>query len=650
MKSVPPQIVLCNGASLPKQWAQYEPLVLDYQESDDILPNVKLALPNFVQSVFHLPDRLLDLLEIAAYVYCADRLVSRGNKANLESHNWSRLFHFAIKVRDFDFWNSSAIKEGLKNAIRFMSGDRRPHFIFEPGHSTPQADLFDKRAFQIESQQNTKVILFSGGLDSLAGIVECLESSSDLLCLVSHRSGQPRTAKTQDQLVKALHERYPDRIKHYKFYCSLSKIRAREETQRTRSFLYTSIAYALAHALSQQGIFVYENGVTSINFPKRQDQMNARASRTTHPQAMALLGNLFSEIAGFKIEISTPFLWNTKTDIFRLLGELGRADLITSTVSCSQTFRHSGQATHCGGCSQCIDRRFAAYGSELDDVDEGGIYTSDFIRREIENDEVRTTLLDYFRQAKNFTEWDLMTFYSKMVNELVDLIDYVPGANEEEKVNKIWDLCRNHGTQVEIAARRMREIHNDNLYHSLPENSFLQMIVERDHLRNPVQEQTPSEVRTSNSQPDRIELFYAYSHKDEELREQLENHLAPLRREGILADWHDRKIGSGREWKGQIDEHLNTSHVILLLISSDFIASDYCYDVEMTRAIERHESGEARVIPVILRPVDWERSPFGSLQALPKDGNPVTRWEDRDEAFLDIARGIRQVVEELRQT
>ena len=84
-------------------------------------------------------------------------------------------------------------------------------------------------------------------------------------------------------------------------------------------FYYTSIAYALAHALSQREIFVYENGITSINFPTRQDQMNARSSRTTHPKTIALLENLFSEVNQSEIKISTPFLWSTKTDIFRIL-------------------------------------------------------------------------------------------------------------------------------------------------------------------------------------------------------------------------------------------------------------------------------------------------------------------------------------------
>lgn len=637
MNSVSPRAVLCNGAKLPEQWARFEsnPLELDYRESADSSAKINLALPNFVRNVFHLPERILDLLEIAGYVFCADRLHSRGSKDNLEYHSWSRLFHFAIKVRDFDFWNTPTVKEKLKEALVFMSGDRTYQFAFQPGHSTPPADMFDNETFQIEPQQDVKVILFSGGLDSLAGIVECLENSSDRLCLISHRSGQPGTAKTQDQLIKALQHRYPNRIKHFKFDCNLRGIRAKEETQRTRIFLYTSIAYALAHALSQREILVYENGITSINFPKRQDQMNARISRTTHPKTIYLLQDFFSTIDQPKIRISTPFLWKTKTDIFNILDEIGRRDLISSTVSCSRTFQHLEQATHCGGCSQCIDRRFAAYGSELDEIDESGIYASDFIQNGIENDGIKTTLIDYVRQAKDFASLNSENFYCQMISELVDLIDYVPETSEQEKVEKVWKLCCRHGKQVCYAIRRMREIH-DNPYDLLPEKSFLQMIAEREYLM------------CSESQQNGIEVFYAYSHQDEELRGQLENHLAILKRQGLITGWHDRKIGAGKEWKGEIDAHLKTARIILLLISSDFIASDYCYDIEMKRAMERHETGESRVIPVILRSVDWNEAPFDKLQALPKDAKPVTQWNDQDEAFTDIARGIRKAVEEIR--
>lgn len=144
-----------------------------------------------------------------------------------------------------------------------------------------------------------------------------------------------------------------------------------------------------------------------------------------------------------------------------------------------------------------------------------------------------------------------------------------------------------------------------------------------------------------------LELFYSYSHKDEELRDQLEEHLAMLKREGVIKGWHDRRISGGREWVGKIDEHLNSADIILLLISSAFLASDYCYDIEVKRAMERHEAGEARVTPVILRACDWHSAPFGKLQAFPKDGKPVKQWPDQDVAFLEIAKGIRHVAEEI---
>lgn len=144
-----------------------------------------------------------------------------------------------------------------------------------------------------------------------------------------------------------------------------------------------------------------------------------------------------------------------------------------------------------------------------------------------------------------------------------------------------------------------------------------------------------------------IEVFYSYAHEDEKLRNELEKHLTLLEREGVITGWHDRKIGAGKEWQNEIDTYLNSSQIILLLISPNFIASDYCWDVEVKRAMERHETKEARVIPVILDSVDWKSAPFGRLQALPKDAKPVKKWGNRSDAFLSVAEGIRLVAKEL---
>jgi hypothetical protein len=144
-----------------------------------------------------------------------------------------------------------------------------------------------------------------------------------------------------------------------------------------------------------------------------------------------------------------------------------------------------------------------------------------------------------------------------------------------------------------------------------------------------------------------IEVFFSYSHEDEKLKNDLLNHLSVLRRQNVISAWHDRKIGAGGEWAREIDSHLGSARIILLLVSANFLASDYCYDIEMKAAMERHELGEACVIPVILRPADWSRAVFAKLKALPRDGKPVTTWSNLDEAFADVARGIRVEVEVL---
>lgn len=156
-----------------------------------------------------------------------------------------------------------------------------------------------------------------------------------------------------------------------------------------------------------------------------------------------------------------------------------------------------------------------------------------------------------------------------------------------------------------------------------------------------------SNSRSSSENTGAIEVFFSYSHKDEGWRDQLTTALSGLKRQKVIREWHDRRISGGREWEQEIDTHLNTAQIILLLISPDFIASDYCFDLEMGRALERHEAGEARVIPIILRPTDMTGMPFRKLQALPKDAKPIASWADKDEAFLNVAQGIRRVVQEM---
>jgi len=145
-----------------------------------------------------------------------------------------------------------------------------------------------------------------------------------------------------------------------------------------------------------------------------------------------------------------------------------------------------------------------------------------------------------------------------------------------------------------------------------------------------------------------IKVFFSYAHEDLALRDELEKHLMALKRQGLIEQWHDRDISAGKDWKHEIDTYLNSAQIILLLISKNFIHSDYCYGIELSRAIQRCKANEAIIIPILLRPCDWEELPFNKYQVLPKNQHPISsrHWHNQDEAFLEVARGIREIVQQ----
>jgi hypothetical protein len=145
-------------------------------------------------------------------------------------------------------------------------------------------------------------------------------------------------------------------------------------------------------------------------------------------------------------------------------------------------------------------------------------------------------------------------------------------------------------------------------------------------------------------------LFFSYSHRDEAFRDELETHLAALKRQGVIETWHDRRIEAGQQIDHVISHKLEQADIILLLVSSYFIASDYCYDVEVKRALDRHAKGEAVVIPVILHPCDWHQLSFGKLLATPTDGKPISKFPNQHDAFLQVTLAIRQAAERANET
>jgi hypothetical protein len=144
-----------------------------------------------------------------------------------------------------------------------------------------------------------------------------------------------------------------------------------------------------------------------------------------------------------------------------------------------------------------------------------------------------------------------------------------------------------------------------------------------------------------------IEVFISYSHKDQSFREDLEIHLSTLQRQRIISSWYDGNIAPGIEWEPQIMVHLASAQLILLLISANFIHSDFCYSIEMKQAIDRHNAGKVRVIPIVLRPTDWQGTPFEKLKMLPTDAKAITKWRNRDDAYTNIVQGIRASINDM---
>lgn len=479
-----PFTIACNGADIPKG-AQVSALQLSYLKAGRKKPNVRMGLPTLVRSVFHLSPRVLDLIEIASFLFAADRSCSRGSRYAVDFTSWPRDFRFFIKVRDVKFWSERGVSEKLAELLVFLTGDNSYDFKFQGGHQTEKADLFDEEQFHVDMSVPTDIALFSGGLDSLAGAVSMLQLGAEKLCLVSHRSGQPGTIKTQDALFRALSSEYGDRVEYYKFRTGLSGSNSREETQRTRSFLFSSIAFALSSAYQKDHFYIFENGITSMNLPRREDAKNARSSRTTHPKTIRMMAEFLSLIEDREISIKMPFFWKTKTDILCDLKSYAKQNLVSSSVSCSQTFQPFSKGTQCGVCYQCIDRRFASFASDLDDFDHRGLYNTDFVLEPICDGEAKSGLMGYMAQAKEFATVNSDAIFEKYLTELVDVIDYVDGSDEDEKVLRIAALCKRHGGQVWDAVKKIQMKYDDPTK-PVVKGSLLDLLNRREHLKDPL--------------------------------------------------------------------------------------------------------------------------------------------------------------------
>jgi len=481
-------LVLCNHATL-----QDGPRGIEYDEEIEINAsspdqNLRLRIENLTHKLIKDISVLSrDLLEIASYVYYADCSIPRGSDRDVFADDWKRKFIFYIPISDPDFWNSRDVVKKLQESLDFLSDDDF-EFYFLPPRPTPTQFFISFPDMLPPFQGADCIALFSGGLDSLAGTIYNLKELGQRSILVSHRT-RPNLDKLQRELVTALNERNPEwSFPHLSIWINRTGNRAVENTQRTRSFLYLSLAAVIAHELGINKISICENGTVSINIPISGQNVGTLLTRSTHPrfliQFRALARMLFATV---DMTIENPFIFYTKSQVLNILVKWGQQELIQKAVSCSYTQGRTLVKPQCGSCFQCVNRRFSVIASGLEEHDRADYYEKDIFKEELLEGKERIIPLEYVRTAIELDQMNENSFYERYP-ELADVIDYIGlPMSSSECAEKVYTLFKRHAGEVmQVLQAKYIENYSDFMSGRLPDSCLIAMTNRRDHLKEPL--------------------------------------------------------------------------------------------------------------------------------------------------------------------
>lgn len=409
--------------------------------------NVQLRVDDIRNHMMRdVPAAFLDLIEIATYVYCADQATTRGGSGVEEfGENWRRRLLLRIPVRNPDLWRESKLLEPLRSTLSFLSEDEY-HFEFTDLRNPP---TYQQYLFCADDggpdERPEEVVLFSGGLDSLGGAIQETICDHRRVVLVTHRPTN-KLVKRHDKLKELLAHKAAHKPVHLPVSINKKKELGREYTQRSRSFLYASLGATIAQMLGLSRIRFYENGVISLNLPVSAQVVGARATRTTHPQVINGFTAILSAVAGRKFTVENPFLWKTKTEILQHIAKNGCEEMVKFATSCTHTWEMTRLKTHCGICSQCIDRRFAVLAAGLESHDPAEAYKVDLLLHPRDEGEPRTMLASYVETSSELTRMSAMDFYSRY-GEASRVLRHLNGSAETTAM-QVFELHQRHAKQV----------------------------------------------------------------------------------------------------------------------------------------------------------------------------------------------------------
>lgn len=443
--------------------------------------NITLRIEDVHSKLFSsVPSRFHDLLEIATYVYSADQVIRRGaDDVDTFGDGWRRDLHFVVPVRDPDFWSSAQVQDTLCSTLGFLSDDQyRFDFVkLDQEHPFQQYLQFDDTQ-QVYGKPE-QVVMFSGGLDSLAGAIDEVVNQKRRVLLVTHKSTS-KLNKRHRVLEEMLAAKAGDNVPH-RITVRVHKTKElnHEYTQRSRSFLYVSIGATIARMLNLKSVRFYENGVISLNLPVCAQVVGGRATRTTHPRVMKGFQDLLSLVAGEPFTVENPYIWKTKADVVKIITDAGCHDLIKHSMTCTHTWEMTNQHTHCGGCSQCIDRRFAILAAKADQHDPVEHYKVDVFTQSRDKGEdkiMAAAYLERANQVKNLTD---VTQFVSSYPDVGRVLKYLNYSSAGQAAQRVFDLYKRHADEVtgaldELGRRYFTQIRE----RSLPGDCLLRTVYE----------------------------------------------------------------------------------------------------------------------------------------------------------------------------
>lgn len=447
--------ILCGGTSSNDSRDQSRDLILQLSGKEGP-GNVKLWVEDIHERMFsNIPTEFHDLLEIAAYVYTADQAIKRGSiRDDNFGEDWQRDLHFVIPVRNPDFWKSFAVNDALRSTLGFLSDD---NYVFEFVRLEKDRTIQEYLEFN-DTQQffgtPDQVVMFSGGLDSLAGAIDEIINQKHRVVLVTHKPTPKRNT-----LFRTLNEKLRDKAGDYiPFHISVrankSKGLNHEYTQRSRSFLFMAIGATIARMLGKKSVRFYENGVISLNLPVSAQVVGGRATRTTHPRAMKGFQDIVSLVAGETFTIENPFIWKTKAEVVEVITKAGCQDLIGHSMTCTHTWETDNQFTHCGTCSQCIDRRFAVIAAKADQFDPLSQYKVDIFTQSRGKDEDKIMVASYLERANQVKRLGDVAQFIARYSEVAGVVRYLDGQ-PAQVADRIFGLYKRHANEVNQALDEM---------------------------------------------------------------------------------------------------------------------------------------------------------------------------------------------------